>query len=580
MLVRVGKRAGFCMGVRRALDKALEAAASRPGRKGRLYTYGPLIHNTQVVDLLRRRRVHIVEEAADLKPGDQVVIRAHGVPPQKLTAIRQAGATVCDATCPHVKRAQETVKKAVAAGARVIIVGDRGHAEVSGLLGYAGGNGTVVENVSEVESLPPMEFAWVVAQTTQAAENFQQVAEAVRKRVPRVEVTKTICGSTSSRQQEVIELAGDVDVMIVVGGKHSANTVRLAELARQTSVPTVHVETAEELDPAYLQQFRVAGVTAGASTPNWIIEEVVEKLRSVGPVYPVWASFRGLFSFLLTSHLFVSGGAVALTYAAFRMAAMRIEGIALNPLIPLLAGLYLFSMQNLNMFLEYRHGEIVPQRRRQLYERFGSFLGPVSAVSAVASMALALALDRWPFLILAFSAVLGGLYTVRILPARWRYQRLKDLPGSKNVFFAGALAVVCVLLPAAAEERLLTPASSWSLALAFLYVVVLALTRSIFFDLKETQSDQFAGRETIPVLIGSGRTKALVAAVTAICATAFIGLTALGLVPPVTLLHLLALAFTATTLWLYHARRLARGTAFEFMVDSSFYVPALIALIA
>ncbi len=172
----------------------------------------------------------------------------------------------------------------------------------------------------EVASLPPMEFAWVVAQTTQAAETFARVAEAARARIPRVEVTPTICGSTSSRQEEVMGLAHEVDVMVVVGGKHSANTVRLAEISRQAGVATVHVETADELDPRVLSEFRVAGVTAGASTPNWIIDEVVERLRLMGRSGPLARMFRGVLSFLIVSHIFVAGGAAARPFTTHHQA--------------------------------------------------------------------------------------------------------------------------------------------------------------------------------------------------------------------------------------------------------------------
>lgn len=369
MLVRLGKRAGFCMGVRRALTTTLDVSAHR---NRRVFTFGPLIHNTQVVDLLRRRRVEAVSDPAQVQRGDLIIIRAHGVPPTTLEAIRRAGGEVCDTTCPHVKRAQQAVEKAVAAGARVIIVGDRGHAEVTGLLGFAGEAGVVVENEDEAADLPPMEFAWVVAQTTQAVDRFDRVVAAVRRRAARVEVTRTICGSTANRQREIVELAKEVDVMVVVGGRHRANTVRLVELARATGVPTVHVETGDELDPRRLAHYRVAGVTAGASTPNWIIEEVVDRLREIGAASRLWAALRAVVSFLLISHAYVAGGAAALSSAACSLAGLPLPALSL-----VLAGLYLFSMQNLNMFLDSRGGEPVPGRSRRFYERYGPVLAPL-----------------------------------------------------------------------------------------------------------------------------------------------------------------------------------------------------------
>ncbi|HAK95171.1 MAG TPA: 4-hydroxy-3-methylbut-2-enyl diphosphate reductase [Planctomycetes bacterium] len=567
MQVRVGARAGFCMGVRRALSSALEAALRR---RGRIFTLGPLIHNTQVVELLRRRHVEILARPEDVAPGDLVVIRAHGVPPESMAAIEERGGMICDATCPHVTRAQNTVKKAVEAGAHVIIVGDRGHAEVTGLLGFAGGKGHVVENPEEAASLPPMDFAWVVAQTTQAADTFAAVAEAVRARVPRVEVAATICGSTSGRQEEVIGLAHEVDVMVVVGGKHSANTVRLAEISRRAGVPTVLVETADELDPAVFKGCRTAGVTAGASTPNWIIDEVVERLRLMGRGGPPGAWLRAACASVMASHVFVAGGAAALAYAAARLA-----GVAPGVLPPVLAGLYLFAMQNLNMYIEHRQGDLVTHRRRALYARFGHIMAPLGALSAIASLVLAWIAGPVPFTILALSTLLGALYSVRLAPRAWRYQRLKDIPGSKNVFFAGALAVVSVLVPATADGGAFAP--TWALGLAFAWTVTLALARSITLDMQNMQSDQFACRETIPVVLGHGPTKLLIGAGAALCLAGFLCAAALGAVPAARLWYLVALVHVALYLLVHKRRLFAHGMVFECIVDSSFYVPALIA---
>jgi 4-hydroxy-3-methylbut-2-enyl diphosphate reductase len=554
------------MGVRRALSSALEAALRR---RGRIFTLGPLIHNTQVVELLKRRHVEILARPEDVQPGDLVVIRAHGVPPESMAAIQQRGGTICDATCPHVMRAQNTVKKAVEAGAHVIIVGDRGHAEVTGLLGYAGDKGHVVETPGEVASLPPMEFAWVVAQTTQAADTFAAVAEAVRARVPRVEVTPTICGSTSGRQEEVIGMAHKVDVMVVVGGKHSANTVRLAEISRRAGVPTVLVETADELDPALFKDCRTAGVTAGASTPNWIIDEVVERLRLMNRGASPAAWLRAACASLLASHLFSAGGAAALAYAAACLA-----GLAPGALPPSLAGLYLFAMQNLNMFVEHRQGDLVTHRHRSLYTRFGHILAPLGALSAVASLVLAWIAGPIPFTILALSTLLGAMYPVRLAPRSWRYQCLKDIPGSKNVFFAGALAVVGVLVPAAAGGAF---APTWALGLAFAYTVTLALARSITLDMQNMQSDQFACRETIPVVLGHGATQLLIGVGAALCIAGFLGAAALGAVPATRLWYLAAFAHVALYLLMHKRRWFAHGMVFECIVDSSFYLPAAIA---
>ncbi len=578
MQVKVAKRAGFCMGVRRALNEAIKASTECPGT---VCTYGPLIHNKQVVNLLQRRKVGIVDAAEQVSPGDTVVIRAHGIPPDQEEAIKKAGGNVRNATCPHVKRAQNTVEKAVKAGANVIIVGDRGHAEVDGLLGYTDGKGYVVENAEEVRALPPMEFAWIVAQTTQSDATFQQVTEAVKKRVPHIEITKTICGSTSKRQEEVLELSKEVDVIIVVGGKHSANTIRLAQLARESSVPTIHIETAEELDASQLKQHKTAGVTAGASTPNWIIEEVIDKLKRIEETPSLVSHLKKAASFVIQSHLFLSIGTAALAAGLQPLA-----DLPRNALTPLLAGLYIFSMQNVNMYLELRHGELIPAHRRKIYEKFSFLLVPLGILTAVLSLVLAIMSDPLIFYIIAFSTVLGALYTIRILPRHWNYQRLKDIPGSKNLFFAGAIAVVTVLLPTAAaapsEEnvmaRLFSTPSQTSLLPALFYAATIAFIRSITLDLQNFQRDQFAGLETISTLMGIRKIKLLGTIVTTLCALT-VAVFALSTGTLTNLFHLLPLLYIGTYLWLYRPHSFSQGFTIEFFIDLSFYTPLLITFI-
>lgn len=568
MQVKIGKKAGFCMGVRRALKETLQAAQKN---RGNIYTFGPLIHNTQVVELLQRRKVGIIQSTDEVSAGDNVVIRAHGVPPQTLQAIESAGGIIRNATCPHVLRAQRTAQKAVDSGAHVIIVGDRGHAEVTGLLGYAGEHGFVVENADEVAALPDMTHAWVVAQTTQAYETFEAVTDAIKQRVPNVTVVNTICGSTSSRQTEVSSLAKEVDVMIVVGGKHSANTVRLAELVRQAQVPVVHIETAEELDMDSLKPYRIAGVTAGASTPNWIIEEIIEKLEQVHTGFDPFSILAAFLSFFVKIHIFLAGGAAALTLAACRMMAIPHAG-----LFPLLSFLYLFAMQNLNMDLEHRHGELIPPNRRHIYEKYGRLLWFMGLFSAVAGLGLAI-LEGWTtFALLALSSFLGMIYSIRILPAHWHYKRLKDIPGSKNVFFAGAVAVVTVLIPAVAHQRFPFP----QLLITLVYTATIALIRSITLDLQETQNDQFAGRETIPTLIGPWKIKILGSVILLICMATLTGFVTVKLAPGIFLLHLSTTAYIALYLWLYRQRIFTKGVKFESMVDFSLYMPLAMVLMS
>ena len=279
------KRAGACYGVQRALDMADEVIADG----SRAYTLGPLIHNPQVVADLAARGAEAVGSVEDIcwegaAAGDAsaegsasaagdvpaVVIRSHGVTPQVLAAVEDRGFTVVDATCPHVSRAQHAAAELAGEGCRVIVVGEAGHPEVEGLTAWAEEAGGKVDVVAAPEEIPEGLYdpVGVVAQTTQRRENLEAVVAALRAAGLEPIVKNTICSATRQRQEAAADLASAVDAMVVIGGRNSSNTTRLAEVCALTCPRTFHIESADELDPAAFAGCRRVGVTAGASTPE------------------------------------------------------------------------------------------------------------------------------------------------------------------------------------------------------------------------------------------------------------------------------------------------------------------------
>ena len=261
------------MGVRRAVDIALEAAHKAEDKNGGILTDGPLIHNPQVLKLLKEKGIDTIEEASTLSEST-VVIRAHGITPTRRKELEDTGAKVCDATCPRVTRVQSIIKRYSMQGFSTIIVGDEGHAEVVGLLGYAEGRGHVVASVEDLDNLPEMDKVCVVAQTTQDKRFFNEITKLLKERYANCQVFNTICHSTSRRQEEVVSLCHEVDAMIVVGGRGSANTTRLVQICEREGVPTFHIEMEHELDLGKLNNCNVVGLTAGASTPQWLIKRM------------------------------------------------------------------------------------------------------------------------------------------------------------------------------------------------------------------------------------------------------------------------------------------------------------------
>jgi len=279
MKVRIAKASGFCFGVKRAMDLALEAAQRKSREK--IFTDGPLIHNPQALKMLRKRGVVPLQEEKN-NIGSTVIIRSHGVSPQRRRELDKISATVVDATCPKVKKVQSIIAKFAQRGFFVIIVGDGHHAEVQGLLGYAGKRGMVIQSEQDLTKLPLGKKLCVVAQTTQSRKNFFSLTEKIKERFPETEIFDTICEANRNRQEELKRLCPFVDAVIVVGGKESANTQRLVKIAQSKRVPTFFVESETDLDLDKLKHYKEVGVIGGASTPDWSLKRVVSKLEKTG----------------------------------------------------------------------------------------------------------------------------------------------------------------------------------------------------------------------------------------------------------------------------------------------------------
>jgi len=279
MEVRLAKEAGFCFGVTRAVEIARNTAQE----KNQVYSLGPLIHNPQVVEKLARAGIKETENMADIPAGSTVIVPAHGVGPEVMVKLDKLKVCVVDATCPFVRRAQNLAHY-LGRRTQVVIVGDQKHPEVIGIIGYAGEQALIVEGPDQAELLDTFPEVAVLAQTTQPLSNFQSVIDVLRSKTDSVKVFNTICDATGMRQQAALELARQVGAMVVAGGKTSANTRRLAELSRESGAPTYHVETARDLKAEWFKNVEVAGLTAGASTPDWIIEEVQTRMKELGEV--------------------------------------------------------------------------------------------------------------------------------------------------------------------------------------------------------------------------------------------------------------------------------------------------------
>ncbi|MGM9567436.1 MAG: 4-hydroxy-3-methylbut-2-enyl diphosphate reductase, partial [Clostridia bacterium] len=273
MNITMAKSAGFCFGVKRAIRMALEAAS-----KGTVCSLGPLIHNQREVERLAGFGIHWAENIEDLT-GDTVIIRSHGVPPDVMEELARRGFHIIDATCPFVKKAQHIAAESREQADTVVIVGDRNHPEVIGLMGFSGENVIVVNHLEEAKKYTYTGVTAILSQTTQSLAEFQRVVDYIREHSEKVIVNNTICKATAERQNEAAEMAKNADVVLVVGGKNSANTAKLAAIAAANGARTAVIENVSDIHKFIFKGAKRIGITAGASTPDWIIEEVLEKTK-------------------------------------------------------------------------------------------------------------------------------------------------------------------------------------------------------------------------------------------------------------------------------------------------------------
>jgi len=277
MEIIVAKMAGFCFGVKRAIDIAFQIANEK--RKG-VYTLGPIIHNPQVVEMLKEKGIIPIEDIKAKKDISALIIRTHGIPLHLSKEISSMGCEIIDATCPFVKKAQYYAKLLMEEGYQVVILGEKNHPEVKGLMSYANDDVIVVDSKTPLPKLKSR--AGIVVQTTQSLEALKKVLSDALEQANEIKVYNTICNSTALRLKETEKMARKVDVMLVVGGKNSANTTQLTRLCKSLSVPTHHIETSSEIKKEWIKNAKKLGITAGASTPEWIIKEVEKRIRDIG----------------------------------------------------------------------------------------------------------------------------------------------------------------------------------------------------------------------------------------------------------------------------------------------------------
>ena len=490
MEIKLAKTAGFCWGVKRAIDITLEAAR---GKSEPIYTFGPLIHNPQMINLLENNNIFTISDIKELT-GDGVIIRTHGITPEKRKEIKSAGLAIKDATCPLVAKVQGLIKKFSGKGYSIVIVGDEGHAEVTGLKGFAKTDVYVIASPEEALRLPELKKVFVAAQTTCDQEKYEKAISILKGKYSDLQVGDTICDATIDRQVEVIRLASEVDVIIVVGGSNSANTARLTSIARDKGVKAIQVETGEELDLNMLNGYQNIGVTAGASTPKWIIDDVIEKIRTGSDTTARLPSLIDeVINILATSNLFLATGAATLSFANI----LLMKG---EPLVPLLAVPFfaVFSTYLLSRLIRADKSRKNLSRRTRYHKEQKIIFWALGLGSLACGFYFAWQLGLPAFLLYASVVIFGTNYEmpIALLKKRLSIVKLKDIPASKELFVALAWGIITAVIP-----YVYSPHSALVI-ITFLYAFTFAYIRTAILGLRHIREDEIIGRETIQVVLG------------------------------------------------------------------------------
>ncbi len=559
------------MGVRRAMELTLKALNSEDTP---IYSYGPLIHNSQVMDMLGNKGLRTIDKSDEWpEEGKTVIIRAHGVPPDEAKALKKAGLKVINATCPRVIRVQAIIRKYTKNGYAAIIVGDAEHAEVVGLLGHARGNGWAVKSEAEINTLPDLEKVIVVAQTTQSRPHFSDMVSVIQSRWPETIIFNTICDTTHNRQEEVRQLSSQVQAMIVVGGHNSGNTTRLAEVSRSAGTKTIHLETEDELDTEWLSSVDTVGVTSGASTPNWMIKRVTRELERTARRREL--SFRNVsrrvLRILVLSNIYIALGAASLT-----MSGTMLQGLSPGFKLFAVVFFYVHAMHILNLFLDKEAGKFNDPDRALFLESHKTVLIGSGIFSAMASLILGFSIGPPVFLTIFITGSVGLLYSIRIVPKSLapytRLTRLKDFPASRTLSVSAGWALGLSLIPALTPDGIV----GWSTLLVATVIFLLVFIRSNLVGIFDIQGDRIIGRETIPIIIGEKRTLAMLNLIVSLLALVLVIGWILNLFPSLALFLLIVPVYVGLYLVVYQRKKFVISALFEALVDGSFILPGVI----
>jgi 4-hydroxy-3-methylbut-2-enyl diphosphate reductase len=563
--LKVAKSAGFCPGVKKAIDTVLTLAQEN---NVPIYTLGPLIHNRHVIETLKAKNIHAINSLSEIKNKKAVlVIRAHGITPQFERQVRSLNMKVIDATCPLVKNAQGLVEKYAGLEYSTVIVGDAGHAEVTGLLGYTRGKGYIVANSTQARKLPSLDKVNIVAQTTQDEKNFEETSKTICTKSKKCVISNTICFPTKERQKETAELAKSADLIIVVGGQNSANTARLAKLCSKYCSKTVHVESEKDLDKESVKNAGKIAITAGASTPGWITERVADYVKDLKKPHfkYVLKIIADAWEFVIGSGLYSAFAALSLTYVSMKVQAVKVESRVL-----FLAGFFVLGLTVINRAWQITGP--AGKDKEWLFVKHKFFSTAIGFILGICAILISFGLGIKIFILLMLFFVLGAVYPARGI---FKIRGMSAFPASKDIVTALGWAFVC------APITVLYLAIEFTMVnyLTFFYCVVLVFIRSVLLGISAVHSDLIVGRETLYKVLGRKKSAFVLAG--AFSTMIMILLYIFAVTFNFLILVLLAGNFYVAALMIFYFKsKVPKNTLAEALVDGQFLLLAFLTYIA
>lgn len=595
MKIEVGSYAGFCKGVKRAVNRAVSSAHEE---NSPIITDGELIHNPQTLQLLQRYKITPVKaEEGDYSvfKDKTAIIRAHGVPPERLKSIKSQASKLINLTCPDVAKVQGIIKKHNNKGLPVIIFGKEKHPEVIGLKGFAD-EAYVVYSMEDIEKLPQrLNGVLLVSQTTMDKGEFARIAEELAKRYEGTEVLNTICDATELRQNEAVEIAKRNDVVLVIGGKNSSNTRRLYEIASKET-DTFFINETDDVRKIDFSKYKSVGITAGASTPDWLIEEVVEEVSSVAKPAPLRTLINGLH-FLFYTNIFVSAGAFMLSFAVTDLISHSFPQVSFSFSVALLVSLYYMAMSLLNNYTAREVMRINDRARHKFIFSKKKVLPLMSALflfsfTGIFYIIFSLENPTDVFMLTVFSIMLGIAYNLSYLPipeksARLFIFRFKNLPIFKSLIISVSVAILLNGFPVLRvpefsfqSVQYLDITEHLSFIFSFFFIFYLMLTRQALLEIKSSQSDKIAGISGLADMFSNKQIRialklfslALALSLTALCLT--------GKLPLSYLKYLIAILYNLFIIMLSSKKAAQRHRfSYALLLESNLFVTGMVSFI-